>query len=39
MKVKGWSGTIKAKYENGVLFIDIPKKEKEIPISHNIEIE
>jgi HSP20 family protein len=31
--------SIKAKYENGVLFIDIPKKEKEIPVSHNIEIE
>ena len=31
--------SIKAKYDNGVLFIDIPKKEKEIPISHNIEIE
>lgn len=30
---------IKAKYENGVLQIEIPKKEKEIPVSHNINID
>ena len=30
---------IKAKYENGVLQIEIPKKEKEIPVSHNISID
>ena len=30
---------IKAKYENGVLEIEIPKKEKEIPVSHNIQID
>ncbi|MBQ7373585.1 MAG: Hsp20/alpha crystallin family protein [Clostridia bacterium] len=31
--------TIKAKYENGVLEIDIPKKEKEIPTAHTITID
>ena len=30
---------IKAKYENGVLQIEIPKKEKEIPTAHNIIID
>ena len=30
---------IKAKYENGVLEIEIPKKEKELPVSHNIQID
>ena len=30
---------VKAKYENGVLEIEIPKKEKEIPTAHNILID
>lgn len=30
---------IKAKYENGVLEIEIPKKEKEIPTTHTINID
>lgn len=30
---------IKAKYENGVLEIEIPKKEKELPTSHTINID
>ncbi|MBE5742349.1 MAG: Hsp20/alpha crystallin family protein [Clostridiales bacterium] len=30
---------IKAKYENGVLEIEIPKKEKEIPTAHSILID
>lgn len=30
---------IKAKYEGGVLQIEIPKKEKELPTSHNISID
>lgn len=30
---------IKAKYENGVLQIEIPKKEKDIPVSHSIAID
>ncbi len=31
--------SIRAKYESGVLEITIPKKEKEIPTAHNIEID
>ena len=30
---------IKAKYESGVLQIEIPKKEKELPTAHNINID
>ncbi len=30
---------IKAKYENGVLEINLPKKEKEIPTAHTINVE
>lgn len=30
---------VKAKYENGVLTIDIPKETPETPVAHNIEIE
>lgn len=30
---------VKAKYENGVLMIEIPKETPEVPVSHSIEIE
>ena len=30
---------VKAKYENGVLVVEIPKEQPELPAKHNIEIE
>ncbi len=30
---------VKAKYENGILTVEIPKEKPAVPVSHNIEIE